>query len=177
MQQPPVGTAAETEPAVLRFPDPAPSSTDEGFQNIEDNQGEASFSDLPPEPPSIEPFTGADLVQGATWMLILGLRLQTQEEVEAFTRAFQGGVLPMLPPAPVLDALKVGEALAAYGIGKNRLPLQGGVEHLPPWLRILLGAGVMAMSVYGGMRAVQEIRARSAPNPPAGGSADEPAQA
>jgi hypothetical protein len=47
----------------------------------------------------------------------------------------------MLPPAPVLDALKVGEALAAYGIGKNRLPLQGGVEHLPPWLRIPAGGG------------------------------------
>lgn len=176
MQQPPAGTA-EAEPEVLPFPaDPAPSSTDtDDFQDL--GGEEAPFSDLPPEPPPIEPFTGADLVQGATWILILGLRLQSQEEVEAFTRAFQGGVLPMLPPAPVLDALKVGEALAAYGIGKNRLPLQGGLETLPPWLRILLGAAVLAMSAYGGMRAVQEVRARSAPPSPVGGADAQPAQA
>jgi hypothetical protein len=99
--------------------------------------------------------------------LVFGLRLQTPEEVAAFQRAFQAGVGGLLPPAAVLDALKIGEALAAYGIGKNRLPM-GGVENLPPWLRILLGGAALAMAAYGGVRAVQEIRAARIDSSPAG---------
>jgi hypothetical protein len=164
---------AETPPPQPQ-PEPTPSSTDT-FEDLGGGEGE-NFSSLPPEPPPIEPFTGADLVQAATFALVLGLKLQTQEEVETFNRAFQGGILPMLPPAQVLDALKVGEALSQYGIGKNRLPAVGGLEALPPWIRILLGAGVLAMSAYGGMRAVFEVRASRAPDH-SGGAHNEPAQA
>jgi hypothetical protein len=141
-----------------------------GFAPLEGE--EASFSDLPPEPEPVIPFTGAELVQAATWILVFGLRLQTPEEVQAFTEAFQRGILPMLPPAAVLNYLKVGEALASYGIGKNRLPAMGSVEALPPWLRILLGGVVVGASAYGGVRALLDLRAARF-SPPMGGESDD----
>jgi hypothetical protein len=144
-----------------------------GFAPLEGE--EASFSDLPPEP--VIPFTGEELVQGITWLLLLGIRPQSQEEVQAFTEAFQRGIVPMLPPAQVLDMLKVGEALAQYGIGRNRLPGMGGLNQLPPWLRILLGGVVVALSAYGGARAVQAIRHSSPPPGVGGGDHAQPAQA
>jgi hypothetical protein len=156
-------------------PQPEPVSTAEplppnyiddsvmGFEPLGKEKEDSSFSDLPPEPNPVIPFTGAELVQAVTWMLVFGLRLQTPEEVQAFTEAFQMGIVPMLPPAQVLDMLKVGEALAQYGIGRNRFPGIGGLTQLPPWLRILLGGAVMALSAYGGIRAVQTIRNPSAP--------------
>ena len=165
----------EPQPGPALAGDPLPpTSTDDstlGFAPLEGE--EAPFSELPPEPEPVIPFTGAELVQGATWILVLGLRLQTPEEVQAFTEAFQRGVVPMLPPAQVLDMLKVGEALAQYGIGRNRLPGMGGLDQLPPWLRILLGGVVVGMSAYGGIRALLDLRAARSANPaPAGGVAD-----
>lgn len=127
---------------------------------------DGGFEEIPTVEP-IVPFTGEDIASGVAFALVFGLRLQTPEEVAAFQRAFQAGVGGLLPPAAVLDALKVGDALAAYGIGKNRLPM-GGVENLPPWLRILLGGAALAMAAYGGVRAVQEVRARA--DTPAPGS-------
>jgi len=155
-----------------------PTSTDDSVMGFAPLEGEeASFSDLPPEPEPVIPFTGEELVQGITWLLLLGIRPQSQEEVQAFTEAFQRGILPMLPPAQVLDMLKVGEALAQYGIGRNRLPGMGGLDQLPPWLRILLGGVVMALSAYGGARAVQAIRHPSPPPGVGGGDHAQPAQA
>ncbi len=146
-----------------------------GFAPLEGE--EAPFSDLPPEPEPVIPFTGAELVQAATWILVFGLRLETPEEVQTFSEAFQRGIVPMLPPAQVLDMLKVGEALAQYGIGKNRLPGMGGLDRLPPWLRILLGGLIVGLSAYGGARAVQEVRRASASSGLGGGPHAEPAQA
>ena len=123
------------------------------------SEGEPEFQDLNGEPePEVIPFAGEDIANGVAFALIMGLRLQSPNEMQAFQQAFRAGVAGLLPPASVLDALKVGEALAAYGIGKNRLPV-GGVEALPPWVRILLGGVALAMAAYGGVRAVQEIRA------------------
>jgi len=89
-------------------------------------------------------------------MLALGLRFQTPDEAQAFMNAYRVGILPMLPPAAVLNALKVGEALAHYGIAKNRLPGIGSMANLPEWLRLALGGLVLAMSAYGGIRAARE---------------------
>jgi hypothetical protein len=141
-----------------------------GFAPLEGE--EASFSDLPPEPEPVIPFTGEELVQGITWLLLLGIRPQSQEEAQAFTEAFQRGILPMLPPAAVLNYLKVGEALASYGIGKNRLPAMGSVGALPPWLRILLGGVVVGASAYGGVRALLDLRAARY-SPPVGGESGD----
>ncbi len=105
------------------------------------------------------PFTGEEIAGGAALLLMLGVRVQSEEERAAFLRAWNGAIGGLMPPAQVLDFLKVGEALAAYGIGKNRLPGMGSVENLPPWLRILLGGGVLAVAAYGGVRAVMDVRA------------------
>ena len=166
----------EPQPGPVSAGEP-PTSTDDSVMGFEPLEGEEAFSDLPPEPEPVIPFTGAELVQATTWILVLGLRLQTPEEVQSFTEAFQRGIVPMLPPAQVLDMLKVGEALAQYGIGRNRLPGMGGLDQLPPWLRIVLGGVVVALSAYGGARAVQAIR-HSTPPPGVGGvDHAQPAQA
>ncbi|BDG15817.1 hypothetical protein TbrSNM41_05510 [Thermus brockianus] len=117
------------------------------------------FSELPPAEPPVIPFTGEEIAGGAAFLLMLGVRVQSEEEKAAFLRAWQGALFGLMPPAQVLDVLKVGEALAQYGIGKNRLPGMGSVENLPPWLRILLGGGVLAIAAYGGVRAVMDLRA------------------
>lgn len=143
-------------------PPPGPGSGSEpGFRPLDDSdpgEGEG-FQALPLAEPII-PFTGEEIANGTALLLGLGLRLQSPEEVAAFQRAFQSTTL--LPPAQVLDALKVGEALAAYGIGKNRLPGAGRLADLPPWMRILAGGAVLALAAYGGVRAAMEVRARSA---------------
>ena len=165
--------------SVTPGPPPPDSGSEPGFQPIDDTQvtGEPGFQDLPPALEPVIPFTGEDLVQAATWLLLLGVRPQTEEEARAFTEAFRRGILPMLPPAAVLDYLKVGEALAAYGIGKNRLPTVGSVDAMPPWLRILLGGVVLGVSAYGGVRALLDVRAARSSGPsPHGGDPDERAE-
>ncbi|GAA6746775.1 hypothetical protein Thermus71318_22760 [Thermus brockianus] len=127
------------------------------------------FSELPPAEPPVIPFTGEEIAGGAAFLLMLGVRVQSEEERAAFLRAWQGALFGLMPPAQVLDVLKVGEALARHGIGKNRLPGMGSVENLPPWLRILLGGGVLAIAAYGGVRAVMDVRARGAIPAPASG--------
>lgn len=127
------------------------------FTPLEGESTEPPFESLPSEP-VIEPFTGEEIVNGTAMVLALGLRFQTPDEAQAFVTAYKVGVLPMLPPAAVLDALKVGEALAAYGIGRNRLPGMGSLAELPEWLRLVLGGLVLAMSAYGGINAAKAAR-------------------
>jgi len=130
----------------------ASSGNDQVFTPLEGESTEPPFESLPSEPP-IEPFTGEEIVNGTAMALALGLRFQTPEEAQAFVTAYKVGLVPMLPPAQVLDALKVGEALAAYGIGRNRLPGMGNLAELPEWLRL-----VLAMSAYGGINAAKAAR-------------------
>jgi len=127
------------------------------FTPLEGESTEPPFESLPSEP-VIEPFTGEEIVNGTAMVLALGLRFQTPEEAQAFVTAYKVGLVPMLPPAQVLDALKVGEALAAYGIGRNRLPGMGNLAELPEWLRLVLGGLVLAMSAYGGINAAKAAR-------------------
>ncbi|GEM83915.1 hypothetical protein [Meiothermus hypogaeus] len=131
------------------------SSGSEAFAPLE---SETPFEEIPSAPEAIIPFTGEEIVNGTAMMLALGLRFQTPEEVQAFTTTYRAGVVPMLPPAAVLDALKVGEALAEYGIGKNRMPGMGNLADLPPWLRLVVGGLVLAMSAYGGINAAKAAR-------------------
>lgn len=127
------------------------------FTPLEGEPAEPAFESLPSEP-VIEPFSGEEIVNGTAMVLALGLRFQTPEEAQAFVTAYKMGLVPMLPPAAVLDALKVGEALAAYGIGRNRLPGIGSLAELPEWLRLVLGGLVLAMSAYGGINAAKAAR-------------------
>lgn len=155
-------------PGAASAPD---SGSEPNFRPLDDTEvpGEPGFEDLPPAPvvEPVIPFTGEELANGTAMLLMLGLRLQSPEEVEAFKGAFQATTF--LPPAQVLDMLKVGEALAAYGIGKNRLPGMGRAENLPPWVRVALGGAVLAMAAYGGVRAAMDVRAsRAGPAGPGG---------
>lgn len=144
----------QTPPPPPPTPDPESTTNPEGFTPLE---GE-TFDELPPGPKPIQPFSGEEIVNGTAMILALGLRFQSVEEANAFTSAFRAGILPMLPPAAVLDALRVGDALAEYGIGKNRLPGVGNMAALPAWLRLVVGGLVLAMSAYGGINAAKNAQ-------------------
>ena len=130
---------------------------------------ERKFEPLPE--PEVVPFTGEEIATGVAWAVIAGLRLENNAQIEAFKQAFTAAV-PFMPTPAVLDALQVGEALAAYGIHKGTL---GGAEAfaaLPPWLRLILGAGYLAFAVYAGVRAAKEVKGAEkakAGQPPAPG--------
>lgn len=147
------------------------SGSEPEFTPLE-GEGAAGFEEIPSAPPPVEPFTGEEIVNGTAMVLALGLRFQTQAEAQVFTTAFKVGVVPMLPPAAVLDALRVGEALAKYGIGRNRFPGMGNLAELPEWLRLVLGGLVLAMSAYGGINAAKAARMGVADS--AGDSAADP---
>lgn len=144
----------QTPPPPPPTPDPESTTNTEGFTSLE---GEP-FDELPPGPEPIQPFTGEEIVGGTAMILALGLRFQTPEEANAFVAAYRAGIVPMLPPAAVLDALKVGEALAEYGIGKNRVPGLGDMAALPAWLRLVLGGLILAASAYGGINAAKNAQ-------------------
>lgn len=135
-------------------PDPESTTNPENFTPLEGEQ----FDNLPPGPEPIQPFTGEEIVSGTAMILALGLRFRTPEEANAFISAYRAGIMPMLPPAAVMDALKVGEALAEYGIGKNRIPGMGDIAALPSWIRIVLGGLILAASAYGGINAAKNAQ-------------------
>lgn len=135
--------------------DPEFTTDGDGFTPLEND--EDGFEGLP-EPEPVQPFSGEEIVNGTAMMLALGLRFGTAEEANAFVAAYRTGILPMLPPAAVLDALGVGAALAHYGIAKNRLPGMGNLAALPEWIRLLLGGLILAMSAYGGINAAKNTR-------------------
>lgn len=133
------------------------NETDSAFTPLEEEVVENAFESIPSEP-AIEAFSGEEIVNGTAMILALGLRFETPQEAQAFMTTYKAGVVPMLPPAAVLDALKVGEALAKYGIGRNRIPGMGNLAELPEWLRLVLGGLVLAMSAYGGINAAKAAR-------------------
>lgn len=113
-----------------------------------------------PSPP-LEPFSGEEIA--GLVGTVVGLAVaKSEDEATAFQKAFSGGIIPgfplQIPPARVLDTLQVGQALALFGIGKNSLPGLGNLGSLPPVVRLLVGAGVMAVAAYGGVRATLDVR-------------------
>ncbi len=153
-------------------PDPTPPTPSAGeaepdFEPLEAEPGEADFEELTPPPPEPEPFTGEEIATGVMHLVVLGLMREFKDpaQVEAFKQAFMAA-FPIMPTPAVLDALQVGEALAAYGIHKG---MTGGPETfaaLPPWLRIVLGGGYLAVAVYMGVRAAKEVNRGEVANPP-----------
>ncbi len=158
-------------------PTPSDSASDPGpeFEPLPPEADGPVFEPLPgsePGAPEPEPFTGEEIARGVAFAATFGLRFQTAEEAQAFEKAFMAA-LPIMPTPAVLDALGVGEALAAYGIHKGMAGGPEAVEALPPWLRILLGAGYLGLAVFMGVRAAKEVNrgseAHRAPGPgPAG---------
>ena len=139
---------------------------------------EPEFEPLPGPVPidNPEPFTGEEIATGVMHLVMLGLRRELSDpaQVEAFQKAFMAAVFPIMPTPAVLDALGVGEALAAYGIHKGMVGGPDALASLPPWLRLLLGGGYLAVAVYMAARAAKEVRHgpqadRAGPGPGAAG--------
>ena len=162
-QPPEAGSSSEAEPSV----EPAPSPEEDGypdFEPLEGIEGEPEGQALPPPPaPAPEPFTGQEIASGVAMALMMGLQIANDEERAAFERAF-AQALPFMPTPFILDTLKVGEALAAYGIHKG-MTGPADLGRLPAWLRLLLGAATLGMAGYSAARAVMEVRRGSEADP------------
>jgi len=150
-------------------PQPAPEEVDyPDFEPLEETEGEPE-GEVPAggAPPAPEPFTGQEIANGVAMALMMGLKIASDEERAAFEHAFTQAV-PFMPTPFILDALKVGEALATYGIHKG-MTGPADLGRLPAWLRLLLGAATLGMAGYSAARAVMEVRRGSEADSAAGG--------
>jgi len=152
-------SAAESSAEESDYPDFEPLEEAEG-----EPEGESPTGAAPPAP---EPFTGQEIASGVAMALMMGLKIASDEERAAFERAFTQAV-PFMPTPFILDALKVGEALAAYGIHKG-MTGPADLARLPAWLRLLLGAATLGMAGYSAARAVMEVRRGREADPGAAG--------
>jgi len=155
-------------PAETIGPDLEPPSPE--IPEVENLEGLEAEPDSSPPPPARIPFRGAEL---AAFAGILGMALarpKSMGEVSVFGEAFHGPIRLSLPAmgldfstsvAEALDSLRVGEALAAFGIYKPG-GWGGDLGELPPLLRLALGVAVVGYAGFGGIRAVQEYRAAQA---------------
>ena len=115
-----------------------------------------------PEKPKYEviPFSDAEVVSGAAFIALLGgERLEmfaTEEEKAIFAKSW------MSFAPPTLKGLKIGEALAEYGIGKNSMPGLGQIEAMPAWMRLAAGGAAIGIGVYAGGMAVSAERNKQA---------------
>lgn len=132
--------------------------TDQPEFRVLDDEPEGAAATLLPEGASVEPFTAEEIVSGAAFVLVLGLRLENDAETAAFREAFGWVLRPVLPTAKVLEQLEIGQALAQYGIGKGMGLGGGGLDMLPAWAR--LAAGVVALGVAGYMGKQAVIKER-----------------
>ncbi len=185
VQEPQEAPPAPPEPEPQPQPDPAPPPEAGSNSAAESSAEEADYPDFEPleaegepegkvpagaAPPAPEPFTGQEIASGVAMALMMGLKITSDEERAAFERAFTQAV-PFMPTPFILDALKVGEALAAYGIHKG-MTGPADLRRLPAWLRLLLGAATLGMAGYSAARAVMEVRrGREADSGAAGGPA------
>jgi len=162
---PEAGSSSAAESSAEPQPDPEEAYPD--FEPLEaegEPEGESPTGAAPPAP---EPFTGQEIASGVAMALMMGLKIASDEERAAFERAFTQAV-PFMPTPFILDALQVGEALAAYGIHKG-MTGPADLARLPAWLRLLLGAATLGMAGYSAARAVMEVRRGREADPGAAG--------
>lgn len=103
----------------------------------------------------LTPFTAEEIVGGAALALTLGLRLEEPDDIKTFQEAFTWVIRPVFPTSQVIEQLKLGQALAHYGVGKGR-GLGGG--ELPPLVRLV--AGSMALGLAGYMAHLAVLKGR-----------------
>ncbi len=150
---PEAGSSSEAEPSA----EPAPSPEEDGYPDFEPLEGiEGEPEGEAPPAPAPEPFTGQEIASGVAFAVMWGVKISTPEEQAAFEKAFMGAV-PVMPTPLLLDTLKVGEALAAYGIHKG-MTGPADLSKLPAWLRILIGAAALGWAAVSAARAVMEVR-------------------
>jgi len=179
----------QEQPEATALPHSRTSSTEMKHDSLSSSASAPSDADSSPEftpldpevefeplagdetPPEVIPFTGEEIARGVALAVTLGLHFETAEEAEAFEQAFMAAI-PIMPTPAVLDYLGVGEALAEYGIHKGTVGGPEALEALPPWLRLLIGAGYLAFAVYTGVRAAKGVKGAKKANagqPPAPG--------
>lgn len=185
--QPEISPKASSDEANLE------ASEDIGFQTLESPPAPEPSKEQPrPPEPKVIPFTGAEIagfVGGVVGMVVAAREGWTPEQAAAFNTAYSSGkvgaMLPIplaqglaLPPAEVLDKLRVGEALATFGIGKPKSLNIESAADLPPLMRIGLGALMLGAATFGGVLAARSLKPEAAPvqdpggaEPDAGGAA------
>ena len=122
---------------------------------VADDPAAAAGGAPEPERPELEPYTAEELAQITAGLSALGL---PAENLDAYQRA----VLARTRPA--FSMLGIGEALAAYGIGKG-----GGLDAMPPWVRLVAGVAVVGFTVAGARR--EFARGPNDPEPDTEGAA------
>jgi hypothetical protein len=131
------------------------SNQDAGFQSLEPPPPEASVK-------TVEPYSTDEIIGFAAPLICIGMQARgiipaTQEAANAFAlgagliKPNKGEMRLYLPDA--LEPLQLGEALAQFGIGKNTGI--GGISSAPAWLRLVVGAGVLAFGVFQGTLAAR----------------------
>lgn len=140
----------------------ASSSEDDGviagevqpeFQHLESERG--GDSPAPTLINGVTPFTADEIVSGAALALTLGLRLEEPDDIKTFQEAFTWVIRPVFPTSQVVEQLRLGQALAHYGVGKGR-GLGGG--ELPPLVRLVAGSMALGLAGYMAHQAVLKGR-------------------
>lgn len=110
---------------------------------------------------------------GVGLLTIALARPENLAEAKVYGNAFHGTHRLELPGtglaldasvAEAFDSLRLGEALAAFGIQKPAR-FTGNLGDFPPVMRIAVGLGVAAFATWGGVRAVQNFREQNSPDP------------
>lgn len=119
-----------------------------------------------------EPFTDEEILDGtAIVAMIAGARaarvpIQNEADVETFQKAYKNILAPYISTAAVIKPLKLGPALARYGIHKNMGP-GFDLERVPALARLGIGAVILSVSGFLGLTAVARSHTgqRAAPEP------------
>lgn len=138
-----------------------------GLESLEETLGPEPVEPVEPAvKPERIPFKGAEIAAFAGIIGMVVARPKSMAEMAAFGHSFHGPIRLSLPAmgvdfqtsvAEALDSLRVGEALAAFGIYKPG-GWGGDMGELPPLMRLALGVAVIGYAGFGGVRAVQEFR-------------------
>lgn len=119
------------------------------------------------------PFTDEEIVDGSAFITMmvaqraLSTPIESQEQVELYMQAYKNVFAPFASTPALIAPLKLGEALARYGIGKNMQP-GTSLEVLPPLVRITVGGVVLGVSSFMAMQAVKRVeeQPKQQPEPP-----------
>jgi hypothetical protein len=160
------------------------ANEDAGFEPLEppaptEPEGVKPEAAPAPAAPKVIPFTGGEIagfVGTVVGMVVAGREGWTPDQAAAFNAVYSSGkigaVLPIplaqglaLPPAEVMEKLRVGEALAMFGIGKPKSLNIESAADLPPLMRIGVGALMLGAAAFGGVLAARSSKPETTPAP------------
>jgi hypothetical protein len=145
---------APQQPMPETSPDSSSESSPPPFEHIDDVTEAETPASSTPARVVVEPWSDEEIISGVAVSVVLGLAQQGQIRTPQEADVFNDSFMKVAPAA--IKTLKIGEALAVYGIGKNTGV--GGLERLPPWVRLALGVVGIGVGVGMGLRSVQAQR-------------------